>query len=348
MKKFSWKKLSLIGVGVAIVASITLYYAITKSAKASFSAINPAFGEYISSYTSLSVNSGSSIRIILAKEAIDSSAVGETSIKLFEFSPSIKGITVWLDRRTVEFKPSGRLKSGQVYTVSFLLSKLMRVPQALATFEYAFQVIPQNYELSIDNVLPYVKTQLARQKIEGTVSTADFAQSAAVEKILSANQEGKSLKVSWTHTSEGKLHSFIVEDVERKEKPSVVSLTANGNALDVDHREQKEIEIPSLNDFKVTNVAVEQGSNQHVVIQFSDPLSERQNLEGLISLAGLSSLDFEIKDNQVLVFLPARQIGSRQLQIEPGILNSLDYKMPAGGTFEVSFEQLLPAARFTG
>ena len=243
MKKFSWKKLSLIGFGVAAVASITFYYTTTKSAKAPFSAINPAFGEYISSYTSLSVNSGSSIRIILAKDAIDSSAVGEATIKLFELSPSIKGITVWLDRRTVEFKPSGRLKSGQVYAVSFFLSKLMQVPEALATFEYAFQVIPQNYELSIDNVHPYVKTQLTRQRIEGTVSTADFAESAAVEKILSANQEGKSLKVSWTHTSEGKLHSFIVEDVERKEKPSVVSLKATGNALDVDHNEQKEIEI---------------------------------------------------------------------------------------------------------
>ncbi len=348
MNNTSWRKFGLIGAGVAVVVLIVFYFSTSKSAKAPFAVINPAFGEYISSYTSLSVSSGSSIRIILSKDAIDSAAVGEANTKLFEFSPSIKGVTVWLDKRTVEFKPSDRLRSGQVYEVSFYLSKLRQVPKELGTFEYAFQVIPQNYELSIDNVRPYIKTQLARQKIEGTISTADFAENMAVEKSLSANQEGKSLRVTWTHTTEGKQHSFIVEDVERKEKASNVTLTANGNALDVDHNEQKEIEIPALNDFKVTNVSVEQGSNQHVVIQFSDPLSEKQNLEGLISIGGLNSLDFEIKDNEVYVFPPLRQIGSRQLQVESGIRNSLDYKMPTGGTFEVSFEQLLPAVRFTG
>jgi len=348
MKNFSWKKISLIGVAIAVVALIVFYFTTSKSAKAPFTAINPAFGEYISSYTSLSVSSGSSIRIILTKDAIDSSAVGEASTKLFEFSPSIKGITVWLDRRTVEFKPSGRLRSGQVYEVSFFLSKLVQVPKELSTFEYAFQVVPQNYELSIDNIRPYIKTQLTRQKIEGTLTTADFAESADVEKMVEAQQESKSLKVSWTHTTEGKQHSFIVEDVERKDAASSVHISVNGKILDVEHAEEKEIEIPALSDFKVTNVSVEQGSNQHVVIQFSDPLSEKQNLEGFISIEGLSSLDFEIKDNQVLVFPPVRQMGSKQLVVESGIHNSLDYKMPTGGTFDISFEQLLPAVRFTG
>src|SRR5882672_6435967 len=152
MKNISWKKLSLIGAGVAVIVLIVFYFTTSKSAKAPLTAINPAFGEYITSYTALSVSSGSSIRIILSKDAIDSAAVGESSTKLFEFSPSIKGITVWLDRRTVEFKPAGRLRSGQVYEVSFFLSKLLQVPKGLGTFQYAFQVIPQNFELSIDNV----------------------------------------------------------------------------------------------------------------------------------------------------------------------------------------------------
>src|SRR5579859_7136324 len=310
MKILSLKNVGMAG-SVLVVALAVFYFTQGKSSKATLAPINPAFGEYISSYTSLSVNSGSTVRIILSRDAVDSAAVGEeSSSKLFEFTPSIKGITVWLDRRTVEFRPSARLQSGQVYGVSFLLSKLVQVPNELSTFEYAFQVIPQNYELSIDNIRPYVRTELARQKIEGTISTADFAESAVIEKMLSANQENKTLKVSWTHTTEGKQHVFVVEDVERKEKASRVILTAAGKNLAVNHQEEKEVEIPALSDFKVTNVYVEQGSNQHVVIQFSDPLSERQNLEGMISIAGLSSLDFEIKDNEVRVFLPVRQIGT--------------------------------------
>ncbi len=347
MKTISWKKTSAIFIGLALVGVIVVYVTNGKN-KPSFAAINPAFGEYISSYTSLSVNSGASIRIILTKEVIDSASVGEASTKLFDFSPSIKGTTVWLDRRTVEFKPSSRLKSGQLYEVSFFLSKLITVPKALATLEYSFQVIPQNFELSIDNVRPYEKTKLDRQKIEGTLTTADFAEKEEVEKMLSAQQEGKSLKISWTHTTEGKQHTFVVEDVERKEAASKVHLSVSGKSLDIDHSEEKDIEIPALNDFKVTNVQVEQGGNQHVVIQFSDPLSEKQNLDGLISIAGLGSLDFEIKDNEVLVFPPVRQTGSKQIVVEAGIRNSLDFKMPTGGTFDISFEQLLPAVRFAG
>ncbi len=348
MKKFSLKKAGLVGLGVAVVAVIGIYFNTGKSAKPFHSSVNPAFGEYILSYTSLSVNSGSTIRIVLTKEAIDSAAIGETTTKLFEFSPSIKGITVWLDRRTVEFRPSSRLKSGQVYEVSFFISKLVELPKALGAFEYSFQVIPQNFELAIDHIRPYVKTELTRQKIEGTIFTADFAESSAVEKIILAEQENNLLKVSWAHTTEGKQHTFVVEEVARKEAASKVNLSVSGQALGIDHNEQREIEIPALGDFKVTSVQVEQGSNQHVTIQFSDPLSEKQNLEGLISIAGLSSLDFEIKDNEVFVFPPVRQTGSRQLVIEAGIRNSLDFKMPMGGTFEVAFEQLLPAVRFTG
>jgi len=347
MKNLPLKKIGIIGVGLAVTVFVAYHFLTGPKANATFSSINPAFGEYISSYTALSVNSGSTIRIVLAKEAIDSAAIGESSKQLFDFSPSIKGITVWLDRRTVEFRPAGRLKSGQIYEASFFLSKLFEVPKDLQTLKYSFQVIPQNYELSIDNVRTYVKTELARQKIEGTINTADFAENEAVEKMVAAQQEGRSLKITWTHAPGGKQHSFVVEDVQRKEVASKVMLSVSGKSLDISHEEDKEIEIPSLSDFKVTNVSVDQGSNQRVVIQFSDPLSENQNLEGMISMSEAGTLDFEIKDNEISVFPPVRQKGSRTLTIEAGIRNVLNYKMPNGGTYNVAFEQLVPAVRFT-
>lgn len=347
MKSLPWKKISLVGIGL-LVAVAAVYYFASGRPKQLRSAINPAFGEYISSYTALSITSGSTIRVVLSKDAIDSAAVGETSTKLFDFSPSIKGITVWLDRRTVEFRPSSRLASGQIYEASFYLSKVMTVPDDLKTFDYSFQVIPQHFEFAIENIKPYVKTQLNRQKIEGTLLTADYADQDAIEKMLTAEQESKQLNVTWNHTADGKQHLFIVEEVVRKEAASKVKLVFNGAPIQVDRVEEKEVDIPALNDFKVVNVRVEQGNNQHVVVQFSDPLNETQNLEGLISLSDVGTLDFEIKDNEVRVYPPVRQTGSRTLRVEAGIRNSLDYKMREGSETEVTFEQLLPAVRFTG
>lgn len=337
----------LVAVGVA--AAAIFYFTTGKSAKTYNSTINPAFGEYITSYTAGVITSGSSIRIALSKDVVDSLSIGsETTVKLFDLSPAVKGSTRWIDARTVEFTPETRLVSGQLYEVSFNLARLIEIPKALATFEYVVQVIPQNFEVTVDNIKPYVKTDLKRQKIEGVVYTADFADQATVEKMLSAVQDGNTLKINWTHTGEGKQHVFVVEEVARKETMSKVNLTFQGASLGVNHNDEREVEIPALGDFKVTNVRVEQGSSQHVVVQFSDPLNETQNLEGLITISELSSLDYEIKDNQVLVYPPVRQTGSRQITVEAGIKNILNYKMSEATSFDIAFEQVLPAVRFTG
>lgn len=344
----NWKKIGIGAVALAVTVIAVFYFNDSKGRKTPTSTINPAFAEYISSYTSGMVGSGSTIRIMLASEAVDSISVGEeVSAKLFELSPSVNGKTVWLDRRTVEFRPEGRLVSGQTYEVAFNLGRILQVPKELSLFEYSLQVIPQSFEVQIENIKPYVKTELKRQKIEGFVYTADFADNIAIEKMLAAQQESNVLKINWSHTTDGKQHAFIVEDVARKDQASKVNLNFSGQTLGIEQTDAREVEIPALGDFKVMNVRVDQGSSQHVVVQFSDPLSESQNLEGLITISDLESLDFEIKENEVLVYPPVRQAGAKTLTVEAGVLNILNYRMREAASFDIAFEQLMPAVRFT-
>jgi alpha-2-macroglobulin len=132
------KKVIIGIVAVVVGAAAVFYFTTVKSAKTSFnSAINPAFGEYISSYTAGVISSGSPIRIVLSQDVVDSLSVGsETTVKLFDLSPKVAGSTFWLDRRTVEFRPTARLTSGQIYEVNFQLARLLEVPKSLNTFEY--------------------------------------------------------------------------------------------------------------------------------------------------------------------------------------------------------------------
>ncbi|HEY3430290.1 MAG TPA: MG2 domain-containing protein, partial [Cyclobacteriaceae bacterium] len=350
MRNLPWKKIAIGAVGVAVFAVAVFYFTTGKGAK-SPSYINPAFGEYISTYTAGVIPSSSTLRIVLASDVVDSTRFGqESSEKLFDFSPSIKGKTFWLDARTVEFRPEGRLTSGQIYEANFQLSKLMTVADELRTFKYSFQVIPQNYELTVENVKPYIKTELTRQKIEGVLFTADFAENDAVEKILTAQQDSKTLKITWTHAGEGKQHMFIVEDVARKEEASKVKLSTNGKSLGVETNDEQEVEIPALGDFKVMNSKIVQNPSQYVVLQFSDPLKEKQDLSGLISIGdnGNLTLDFEIHDNEIWVYPPVRQSGTKTVYIEAGIRNINDYSMKKSSTVEVVFEQLKPEVRFLG
>jgi len=350
MRSISWKKIGWIVIAIALLAlGFFYYYKTNQVSKAQGASVNPAFAQYITSYTAGIIGSGSSIRVVLSHDVAEETAVGtETTLKLFELSPSVKGTTIWVDKRTLEFRPAARLVSGQLYKVNFNLHRLLEVAADLNTFEYTLQVIPQNFEVSVDNIKAYVKTDLKRQKIEGVVYTADFAEDQSVEKMMAATQEGATLKVNWIHTGEGKSHSFVVEDVVRKEAASKVTLSFAGSSLNVEHQEEREVEIPALGDFKVMNVRVEQGASQQVVVQFSDPLNETQNMEGLIHISELASLDFEIKDNEIKVFPPVRQTGSRTITIEAGVKNTLNYKMKEASTFDVAFEQTLPAVRFVG
>lgn len=344
-----FKKIGLAIVLLALVVAAFFYFKSGKKQTLARTQIDPAFGEHISSYTSGVISSNAHIIILLAKPLGDSSDIGhEVSAKLFDFSPAIKGKTTWVDSRTIEFVPSEKMNSGQVYKADFFLSKLTSVPPALSTFSFDFQVIGQNYELSIDNLKPYTKTDLKRQKIEGTVYTADLAEAVEVEKLLEATQESKKLVLTWSHAPDGKLHSFVIEDVVRGEQSSKVKVSANGTVLRVAKFDEKEVEVPSLSDFKLMNAKVVQSPNQHVILQFSDPLKEKQNLNGLIRISNLSDLDFDIHDNEVWVYPPARQAGTKTIFIEAGIRNILDYRMKAAASAEVVFEQLAPAIRFTG
>jgi alpha-2-macroglobulin len=349
MQKLPWKKLVAAGLGVALVVVVVLYLFGGKTESKPTAYINPAFGEYISSYTAGVIPSGSALQIVLAKEFADSSLIGkETNVKLFDFSPPVKGKVYWADARTVEFRPEGRLKSGQIYEVGFQLSRLLEVPKELNKFTYTFQVIPQNFGLTVENVKPYVNTELTRQKLEGVLVTSDYALEQDVEKLLQAKQENNDLKITWIHSGDGRNHNFTVEEVTRKETVSKVTLTASGEPLGIKRKEEKEIEIPALGDFKVVQARVVQNPTQLVILQFSDPLKQKQNLQGLISIPGLSSLDFDVRDNEIWIYPPTRQAGTKKIYIESGIRNILDYKMNTGITWEVVFEQLKPAARLTG
>jgi hypothetical protein len=348
MKNLPWKKIAIGIAGLGVLA-FGLYYFLNQRNKPVANYINPAYGEYISSYTAGVIPSGSSLLIVLANNVADSASIGQESpVKLFDFSPSIKGKIFWVDARTLEFRPDNRLPSGQVYEATFQLSKLMTVPDELKNFKYSFQVIPQNFETTIDNIKPYVKTELKRQKIEGVLNTADFAENDAIEKMLEAKQDNNVLKVSWVHGADGKQHNFIIEDVSRKADSSAVDLMVKGASLGVDRDDAQQIVIPALGDFKIMNAKVVQNPTQYVVLQFSDPLKEKQELNGLISIEDVTGLDFDIHDNEIWVYPAARQAGSKTISIEAGVRNILDFKMRKRATWDVMFEQLKPEIKISG
>ena len=98
---------------------------------------NPAFGAYINAYTSGMISNESTIRILLTNEMETPIEVGKPVDKsLFDFSPNIKGTTVWLDSRTIEFRPDAPLPPNTHYNAEFYLSNVLEVPDEFETFNF--------------------------------------------------------------------------------------------------------------------------------------------------------------------------------------------------------------------
>lgn len=332
---------------IAAAAVLTwLHFTPGKRASVSF---NPAFAEFISYYSAGILSSGSVVRIGFTRDVVDSAMVGQTDSRtLFEFSPKVNGKVRWLDKRTVEFVPDGRWPSGKQIDGRFRLSRVMNVPDDLSVFVWSFRIVAQYLDFTVENVVPYVKTDLSRLKIEGYLQTADYAESENVKKSLRAAQDGKTLSITWQHTADGRLHNFVIEDISRKETAGKVVISADGSALGVQRRFEQDVDIPSLTDFKVMDVRVVQGASQHVLIRFSDPLDESQNLFGLVRLPGVGSLEYQIDQNLLRIYPSARQTGNATLTIEAGIRNVLNRRLASAVTYNLTFEELKPAVRFTG
>ncbi len=315
-----------------------------------FVSVNPAFRQYISAFTAGVISKKSTITIELAKDNPNYTDDGKSiEESLFDFQPSIEGEAYWIDQHTIEFRPKEPLASDQNYICEFKLNELIEgLPDDLEAFRFSFRTIKQAFSLHFDTYKPYKNTDLTNNKISGTLTVNDVAIDEDVKKILTATQNRQPLNITWEASSDGLLYPFQIEKVVRTNSAGEVLVNWNGKSIGVDSKGDTQLEIPALSDFKVMNVTVIQQPEQSIAIDFSDPLKENQNLDGLITLNDNNTLRFTIQDNQIKVYLPVRQKGTKKIYLEKGIQNILGYKFNKRKELEVTFEDLKPAVRLLG
>ncbi len=344
------KKIILLVILLVVIAAIIIIL-IPKKQKTFSKAIqiNPGFREYIAGFSSGIMSSQSTIKIRFTSQHQQEVEPGTLiEDKMFKFDPSIKGKSYWLDNRTIEFRPDNRLPSGTKYKGEFFLNKVFDVSDDLKTFPIEFQTIKQNLLIKDENLKVYNKKNLKLYKLIGALTTADYAENKNIEKILKATQDEKSLSIKWTHDAENKRHEFQVDSIFRREKKGEIELSWNGASIGADISGDRKIKIPGLDDFSIISIKVIQEPDQYVLIQFSDPLESNQNLKGLVSIQGEGNVRYAVNDNEIKLYPRQRLGGSRKIQIERGIKNSLGYKLKKGESKEITFEAVKPAIKLIG
>jgi uncharacterized protein YfaS (alpha-2-macroglobulin family) len=303
----------------------------------------------ISAYTSGMISRESPIKVVFTEDIVDSSKINLALDKSpFSFKPGIKGVAVWADSRTVEFRPEKRLPDGQDYQATLNLKNLVETVQGEELFTFTFSSMKQSFEINILGLQSVNEQKPELQQISGILVTADVDDDQGVEKILTANQQGKELSISWQHKPDSREHQFSIDGIVRGEDSSQVTLAWDGKYINVDKQGQSSYKVHSRSYFVIDSVRPVRAETEYIEIRFSDPLDKNQNLQGLVTVENREDLRLEIDRSILHIYSAAPWEGTNAVTVSPGIRNSLGYRLNISKTFDITFEELKPAVRFVG
>ena len=309
----------------------------------------PVFHPHISAFTAGTVSNGTVITIVLSSDYEGPLEVmAPVSKKLFDFSPAIKGTAYWIDARTIEFRPEARLAPGQQYVARFHVGRLLELDKKLSVFEFSFVVIRQLFAVNLDGLESLDQASGRWNSYSGQLITADYMEDQDVERLVSASQGKRRLSLKWDHDPAGTIHRFVVDSIERKQAREKLIISWDGKPLKIEHKGEKQIDIPAIDEFIVMDTRVVQYPEQHVLVYFSDPLLRNQQLQGLVQLGNQTGLRFQSEGNRLRIYTAGRLTGSYQLYVNQGLQSSFGSRFNTQQEFSLIFEDILPAVRLTG
>ena len=297
------------------------------------------YAPYVNAYTGGVISQNSTIRIELTHEQPMVDLNNELKENPFSFSPSLKGKAYWVSNNTIEFVPEeGTLKPGSLYECTFQLGKFVEVDKKLKEFNFSFRVQERNFTLSIEP-LPITDAQPDEINIKGEICFSDIVKKEEVEKILTVKDgNNKSYPVEIIPTDNLTRYQFCINQVPRDTEDYQLTITANGSPVRIDQTQSEEVLIPAKDSFRFLSATRIDEPENGIEVVFSTPLSDTQDLKGLIEIPELSSSVFQIKENRVFIYFEANQLSKLTLNIHEGVKSSQGKTL--GTSHSISFSEI--------
>ncbi|MFW0738461.1 alpha-2-macroglobulin family protein [Flavobacterium sp. T12S277] len=275
-----------------------------RKSAADFNSDFSLFKEYIVSFTGGIVSSESDIRVVLAFDKKEWKVNQELDDDLFDISPNVRGKVVALSTNTIAFIPEKKLEAGTEYQVTLNLDKLITIPkekeETLSKFNFTVKTIKQDFTINTMDIQSYSKDY---QYLNCVLKTADNMDVETAKKLITARQNGSDLKIKFEKKSgSAKEFNFKIDSIQRYLEASNLEIAYDGGDFDIDQKGQLDYAVTGLKEFKIVKVDIPEGSNQSVVINFSEPLEKGQDFKGLVSIQNTNNLKFSTQGNLLKVY----------------------------------------------
>ena len=303
-------------------------------------------------HTQGAISRNSPVRIVFNRDIVTDDQVGKDAGRVMKVSPAIAGNPVFKSKAEIVWLPSKSLAPDTEYNVSIKANGLLDVPVSEKDYEFSFRVVPMEYEIKTDAL--FIPPSNAENKIKtmtlnGELLVSDRVLPDNVRKVLQASYQGKSVKIDWQHSDNGRRHRFTLKDLKHEPFATDVQLKWSGESLGIKTKGKKEITLPGLNDFKIIDLRVQYaaGDNPYVQINFSDELKPSQNLNGLIQL---EKKKYKVRaEGNVIKLYPTKNLnGEHKVIINKGLKGAAGGVLAETLTKKITFDTQKPQLRFVG
>lgn len=279
--------------------------------------------EWIAAYPPAHIDKDSRIRIeltYLSSLKIDTNLVSD---KIFKFSPKIKGtVNVSENRRYIDFIPEKSMKQGRKYNCRLKMNEITGIKD-LADFAFEFYV--DKRKIKFEDVKVIVDPD--NTSMMTIIGKLRYNVSAAGDKVTSDSTiivcDYPGAKVEMNENAVEMCRGFKIKGIKRHDNGRTLKLTTNH--IDGFSVAEYTLKIPSVSDFVLLDAERVEASEPYINLEFSTPLSSRQELEGLITIDNINDLRIERNGANVKVYYPKNAISDLTLRISD-VLKNIDGK----------------------
>ena len=302
------------------------------------------FRPYVSNVSQGIISAHSDIRVVLKDPVEGWSADQELSNELFLIYPRVKGKVMALNNQTIAFVPEDPLENDKEYECTLKLGDLVEeLPAEFRKFTFKVKTIKQQFNIASGNLQSYSREW---QYLEGSLRTADKLDPETAKELITVTQGGKNLAVKFNETEGSAIQfTFTIDSIQRLEEDSEIEIAWDGSRYNIDTQGKETFKIPGLNNFTVVDITMNDGEQQFLAINFSDPVAKNQNFDGLVTIEGVDKITFSA-DGNVLKAYPGKAMeGEARLEVFQGIQSNEGYKLKQPFSEIIAFEQLKPQVK---
>ena len=302
------------------------------------------FREYIS-YHSQGIQSIAEPVVIGLTQALEQFEMDqEIPAEYLQMDPEVKGRLVVENSNTLVFEPEAYLQPDQEYQVNLHLDKLYDgVKKEFRNYRFAFATIAPAFKVDLSSLQSYDRNW---QYLEGRLRGSDFLPREKMKDLIQASLGGESLTINWKLSdSDQSSYDFTVDSIPRVAEARNLQLSWDGSSVNADTKGNSSFSIPGLKDFTVISARATGSPNTMLLINFSEPLDEGQELKGLVQIGNQSNLRYEVDGNLLRVYPSIRVQGEARVKVNPGLQSIYGAKLSKSFSEVLGFEQLKPAVR---